>query len=271
MTVSIVGCGWLGLAIGKNLLPDHHVKGSTTTKEKIDKHRSLGIDSFYMQVRPDEIITDRSGRLDADVIYINIPPGRRDQEELLRYPDKIQQIIDHLSDRVQRIIFISSTGVYPDVNGVVDENTSKPPTKGSGQVLLQAEEIIKNAGRDWIILRMAGLMGPDRYPARWFAGKSDVPNGLAPVNMVHQADCVAISRRIIEDDNITGQIYNVCADEHPTKIEFYTQQCTFMGLEPPRFRSELLDHKIVSNEKLRNQLGYKYLHPNPALIDLSDV
>ncbi|MEL6925735.1 MAG: SDR family NAD(P)-dependent oxidoreductase, partial [Bacteroidota bacterium] len=114
------------------------------------------------------------------------------------------------------------------------------------------------------VLRMAGLAGGTRKPGRFLAGKKELKNGSAPINLVHQVDCVAIAAGVIAR-GLWNETYNVVADEHPTRAIFYTYQALKEDLEPPTFVKEDTEpnYKIVSNEKIKSALNYQLRHPDP--------
>ena len=62
-----------------------------------------------------------------------------------------------------------------------------------------------------------------------------------------------------------GQLFNACADEHPTRKEFYTAQAKLQGFEAPQFSKTdaLVGFKEVSNYKIKQALSYEFLKPNP--------
>jgi len=55
-------------------------------------------------------------------------------------------------------------------------------------------------------------------------------------------------------------VLNACADDHPSKKDFYTRAAVAQGMEPPLFSDAVADHKIVSNAHLKAVLNYKMLH-----------
>ena len=164
---------------------------------------------------------------------------------------------------VKRVIFVSSTGVYADDRTEKNEPLVPKPSKPSGQALVAAEKIVRQTMNHWIILRLSGLSGPDREPGKWFSGKSNIPNGLNPVNMVHLDDCIEISLQIIDHQELDQEIFNICADTHPTKINFYTAQCRKLSLTPPQFIEEIGPHKIVRNTKIKEALNYTFIYSDP--------
>mgnify|MGYP001804918607 CR=1 FL=1 len=84
--------------------------------------------------------------------------------------------------------------------------------------------------------------------------------------MVHRVDCVQVIYEVIRQEK-WNKIYNVCADQHPSKKEFYQAQTKKLGLEIPELaeRETQKDYKIVSNEKVKQELGYSFIHPDPML------
>ncbi len=238
------------------------VKGSTTKSEKLELLEKEGIESYLLKIDSQGIdITDPS-IFESECFYINIPPRRRLGELLERYPREIEQLINRISPDA-KVVFISSTGVYPDHNQKQQEELKPSPTKESGKALLAAEQLVMSHFQNWIILRMAGLAGPNREPGRWFSGKQNIANGLNPVNMVHLQDCIALSHKIISSDIINNKLYNVCSDYHPAKHEFYVKQSQKLGIPPPQFNLELGQHKIIDNQKLKADLSYEFIFSDP--------
>lgn len=273
MTISIVGCGWLGLPLGEYLAKKNiQIKGSTTTPSKLITLEKKGIEPFLLDLNSLTLQESESLNNNAlkeffrtDILYINIPPNRRNPNIIQDYP----AWIDFLAKKceafgVKKVLFIGSTGVYPDINGIVTEETILSAKTNSQQAIIIAERILqKNKNFETTILRLAGLVGENRIPARWFAGKDNVIGKNIPINLVHLEDCIEVSYAVIKN-NIFGEIFNVCADEHPTKEEFYTFQTRKYNLEVPTFSDELEQtFKIVSNKKSKRVLKYEYIRPNP--------
>lgn len=256
-SVSILGCGWFGLALAKKLIElNYLVKGSTTTPEKLPVLSNFKIEPYLVSFNAEEIIADDSF-FNAEVLFICIPP-KRNSIELKDYPNKIKSIIEASKSIVKNIILISSTSVYADENKCVDEYSETHPDTDSGRVVLEAETILKNLQPDnYTIIRFAGLFGPDRNPGRFFAGKTDVPNGLAPVNLIHQVDAVGIACEILNKQAF-GRTYNACSPNHSTKQEFYTYAAQESGLSKPHFISEKKDWKVVESVNVPQFLGYEF-------------
>ena len=170
------------------------------------------------------------------------------------------------SSPIRYCIFVSSTSVYGNHNKVVTEQSPLEPTTGSGRALVKSEAIFQEmTALQTTVLRMAGLAGDDRKVGRFLAGKKNLSNANAKVNLVHLEDCIGIIETVIKQE-AWNEVFNVCADEHPVKKDFYVAQAKAMGLEPPTFSlEETQAYKIVSNEKLKRILGYVFKKPDPYL------
>jgi nucleoside-diphosphate-sugar epimerase len=268
MKISILGCGWLGLPLAERLRDQgHKIKGSTTSKEKLQLLKGKEIQPFLLELTPDLHCEDCDDFWDADVLVLNIPPDRSKDNVRNFHQRQIQAVIDRLSDApINFVVFISSTSVYPQKGGIVsEEDTQKgKASRASGNALLKAEKMIqKESGFKTTIIRFGGLYGHDRHPIKYLAGRKNVANGNAPVNLIHRKDCITIIQQVIEQ-NITDQVFNGVSDGHPPKKMYYPAVAEAMDLEPPIFEEdESKEYKIVSNRKLKMMLNYKFSHPNP--------
>lgn len=256
-TISILGCGWFGFAFAKKLVEQgYEVKGSTTSPEKLSLLSDEKIKPYLINFSPTEVIAD-TDFFEADALFICIPP-KRNSTELNSYPQKIKAIITAAKNKSNQVIMISSTSVYSDENLIVNEGSETHPDTDSGKVVLAAEQILKSLNpANFTIIRFAGLIGPGRNPGRFFAGKTNVPNGLAPVNLIHQTDAVGIAVKIIQEQAFR-RIYNACSPHHPTKKEFYTAAANVSGLIEPIFLEEKTGWKIVESLNVPEFLKYNF-------------
>ncbi|MGN6180308.1 MAG: SDR family oxidoreductase [Mucilaginibacter sp.] len=259
MTISILGCGWYGRALASNLLKKGlTVKGSATSHVKIQELKQLGISPYLVCFTEN----DRSYDPDffkCDVAVIAIPPGFKKGAGSI-YLNKIQGIIEAMvAQGTTKAVYISSTGVYGNRNKEVDETDEPEPDSESGEILLEAEKLFRSEARlKTAIIRFGGLVGPGRNPAHFFSGKSNIPNGLAPVNLIHQSDCVGITEAIIRKDSF-GLTVNACTPDHPSKADFYCEMSVRAKLPIPQFINELKDWKIVNSVNLSNKINYQFI------------
>lgn len=265
-TVSILGAGWLGLPLGRYLVEKGYaVKGSTTRAERLAELEAAGLQPFLLRVGEQIEGEWLESFFASDILILNIPPGRRREDVAAEHPREVRRVYElAVAGGVQHLLFISSTGVYGDLNRVVTEADAPDPDRASGRALAAIETFLRRqTAIEPTILRLAGLVGGERKAGRFLAGKRDLPGGDAPVNLVHLDDCIGVIYEIIRQEK-WGEIYNVCADEHPPKRSFYPAQAEREGLEPPTFRDDgKAPFKIISNEKVKVELGYAFRHPDP--------
>ncbi len=258
MTISVLGCGWYGKALAISLVQKGIViKGSATSTEKLEQLASAGISPFLVQFGADREQFDQAF-FDCDILVVSIPPKFR-KGETADYLPKIRRMISViLKYQIKKVIYISSTGVYGDRNHEVDELNDPQPDTESGNLLSEAETLFRNeTSFKTAIVRFGGLVGPGRHPGRFFAGKTDIPNGMAPVNLIHLQDCIGISTAIIEKDAF-GHTFNAVTPDHPQKADFYKEAALKAGLIAPEFIRELKSWKIVNSVNLAGLLDYHF-------------
>jgi nucleoside-diphosphate-sugar epimerase len=256
--ISILGCGWYGLALGKKLAASGYtVKGSTTSPEKCILIAEVSIIPYIVSFQETEENFD-PGFFDSKTLIICIPPKRSTAEQHT-FVAKIKRIANAAANsRIANVIFVSSTSVYGDLNAEVDENSYPIPDTDSGKAILAAESLLKGySDFSTTIIRFGGLIGPNRNPGRFFAGKSDIPNGQAPVNLIHLSDCIGITLKILERSAF-GNTFNACSPDHPSRAVFYKLAAKSSGLETPEFKDELLNWKQVNSFMLNEKLDYDF-------------
>ncbi|MEL6770133.1 MAG: NAD-dependent epimerase/dehydratase family protein [Bacteroidota bacterium] len=270
MTVAILGAGWLGEALGWALgVRGDTVHAATTTPAKMARLRAGGMEPFHLKVTPERIEGDGSDQFfDVEALVVTLPPGRRDPNVLLRYGAQIDHVIKAAA-RINHVIFTSSTSVYPDLAGAprfreLDAATMPDQISASGNACLAAEQALTMALDRVAVLRLGGLYGPGRTPARYLAGRANLGGGDRPVNLVHRSDVIAAIQRVLDTEAVGT--YNLAADEHPTRREFYPAAARALGLEPPTFApgDGPVVGKWVSNAHAKDVLGIAFRPLDPA-------
>ncbi|RYZ63406.1 MAG: hypothetical protein EOP05_23650, partial [Proteobacteria bacterium] len=159
-TISLLGCGWLGIALAPSLQQNgFFVRGSTTQTAKLS------------------------------VLIVNIPPEAAMGADF--HPSQIKEILHRLKGHkdFKHLLYVSSTSVYGSTQGLVDETTTPSPDPGSGEILVHAETLLREAAEErgfaLTIVRSAGQMGPGRHPGLFLSGRQNVKDANGPVNMIH--------------------------------------------------------------------------------------
>lgn len=265
-TISIMGCGWLGFPLAERLVADDYlVKGTTTTKDKIQLMEQSGIMPYFIINDPEPRGDNLQHFFHADVLILNIPPsirsGRSTIEEYVTQIASIARLVQNSS--ISHVVFVSSTSVYANEDRIITEEDAGPAASDSGEALIQCEKLLlDNPHFTTTVLRMGGLYGPDRHPGRFLAHRKNISRPNAPVNMLHLADAVGSCIAAMQKESF-GEIFNVCADEHPSRKEYYSETCKLLGLEPPEFSEIDEGGKLISNERIKNKLGYEFVYKHP--------
>ncbi len=270
--ISILGCGWLGLPLAKSLLSKgYEVKGSTTSESKLDVLENSGISPFQIQLEENQIIgTIEDFLKETDVLVIDIPPGLRREissSQEMTFVSKIKTLIPFIEKSgIQKVIFVSSTSVYSDGFPIVEirEETKPNPDTESGKQLVIAETLLQsNLHFKTTVIRFGGLLGDDRHPIKFLAGRTNVENPNAPVNMIEREDCIGIIEKTLDfarDDNWEwNQTFNTVAPQHPTRKVYYHKKAELFNLPLPTFVEDSESKgKIISSKKVETILGYSF-------------
>ena len=245
--ISILGCGWLGLPLAIDLMDKgYDVYGSTTSHSKIKSLKENGINPFLIDIsKPDNDLLDF---LRSDVLMIAIT-----SKSIIDFKNLIKKIE---ASEVQKVIFISSTSVYPFTNGVVTEETNTSDTP-----LAEIEQLfITNPSFKSTIIRFGGLFGYDRKPGNFIKPNKPVENPDGYVNLIHRDDCIGILEQIILKD-VWNEILNACADGHPKRRDFYSRERKKIGAPAVVFNENSeSNYKIIDSQKLKTLLNYEFIH-----------
>lgn len=259
--ICVIGCGWLGFPLAKNLIKKgYHVRGSTRSSKKIATLQSHHIETYMVDITSEGITGDIQECLEgSDTLVLNIPPGKR-KNASVNYVKKMNFLIPYIeASSVNNVLFVSSTSVYQDFESFPNITESNPTTLKTTNQIIDVETLFqKNSNFKSTILRFSGLFGEDRHPAKYLSGKHQVKNPKAPVNLIHLNDCIAIIERIL-NQNIWGEIFNAATTPHPSKKKYYTSVCKSLNLPLPLFdEAEPSKGKIIDASKLARLLDYEF-------------
>jgi len=262
-TISILGCGWLGVPLARYFFKNGFtVKGSVATPEKLDLLSINGILPYQLVLTEKEVIVNDSSFFDCEVLIISIPPRHIDGIQQV-FPAQIGQLIPLiLMSGIEKVVFISSTSVYPEMLQLAREGDAFSPNTESGKALLLAEDLLRNqTDFKTTIIRFGGLVGADRNPVSSLV-KSGRTVANAPVNLIHQKDCIGIISAIIEQE-VWGETLNACCPEHPMKKDFYEKAARVSGLPEPQISAQVENFKLVDSSKVIRLLNYRFIFSNP--------
>jgi nucleoside-diphosphate-sugar epimerase len=222
--VAIIGLGWLGMELALQLKNDgYSVFAGTRDKDKINKINELGLNGFNIifDTNTCQILFNQISEI--DYLIICLPPSGFDD-----YATSLYNIAVKFPE-CTNIIFTSSTGVYEDVNSEVDEESKKIEWH---PVFLAEQKLSKLLGQRFTILRLAGLIGANRHPVKYFVQRNLIPNAISPINLVCRNDVIQ-AIKIVLFNGLFGEIYNIVNPKHISKKEYYLAAANELyGFEP---------------------------------------
>ncbi|WP_049984365.1 SDR family oxidoreductase [Halorubrum sp. BV1] len=289
MRVTIVGCGYVGTELARQLAErGHDVSGVRRSADGLDAIRELDervddADGGVSAVRADATDPASLEALpDADAVVFAASSGGRGAEAARSvYVDGLRNVVNEYGSRVttpDRLVYTSSTGVYGDHGGAwVDEETPIDPTTEKTRVLAEAERVALEAadevGIDGTVARFAGLYGPNRYRIDRYL---DGPVTAGYLNMVHRDDAAGAVRFVLDAGVARGEPVLVVDDEPVDKHAFADWLADACGVSRPAKRSKaariadgdlseaaerrIRTSKRCSNARLR-ELGYAFTYP----------
>ncbi|MAB58843.1 MAG: NAD(P)-dependent oxidoreductase [Aequorivita sp.] len=261
-TIAIAGLGWLGQPLAYRLATlGYTVKGSVTTVAKAALLQQNGFDAYPVEISENGIEGEVLALLkNVDYLLIMIPPGLR-KNTGADYVLKMVHLLSAINESaVKKIVLVSSTSVYDDSQGRVTERDEPKPETIAGKQLRQVEELFMNAeGLQTTVVRFGGLIGGSRNPVKYLAGRKDLADGNAPVNLIHRDDCINILVEILKNDAF-GTVFNAVNPNHPKKAEYYIQKAKELGLEAPTFAEAVSNEtfKQVDSVNLKSVLDYSF-------------
>jgi len=234
-----MGCGWLGKPLAASLITKgYSVKGTTTQISKLDDLRNAGIDPYVVELT--ETFID--GGIDEflaglDVLVVNIPPGLRSDPDS-DFEGRIRLLVTEINahKNIQQLLYISSIAVFEDADNIPTYNESKPAnaTDKKGKKLIAAEKVILKDFKNSTIIRPGGLIGDDRHPVKYLAGKKNISNPEAPVNLTDRNYLIDVIEKVI-DSKIELSVVHAISEEHESKKSYYIKKAQEFDLELPVF------------------------------------
>jgi len=240
LKIAVYGTGWLGKPLVEKLIQD-----------------KIEVIAPQWRAQTSQSIDYWKPMIESPFQVWGIPP-RVKQNGADFYENILADWTKYLQNySITKIVFLSSTSVYDSSKELITEESATNPES----IISKAEQIIIHSGLPYLIIRLGGLMGGDRFVAKYYAGKT-VEKANDPVNYLHQEDAVLFLSKALQQ-NLSG-IYNLVAPEHPLRKEVVEASCRKHNMTfPLEFKSSENTSKIISAEKITKELGLDFKHPNP--------
>lgn len=249
--IGIIGGGWLGKHCLSFLNENFEVRTTTTTQQKYDEFIRKNITSSLLHFSEEYIQKDWNRNfLDGlTTVMVCIPFSSRKLANQLEILAK--NIIGFLGTYDGQLIICNSTAIYPNFSEIITENTFTDVDLHPG--LRKIELLFLEQFPQTTILRLGGLMGDNRYLSKY-----TIKEPQQTVNHIHYRDICRLVSALISEPK-AGEIYNVVAPEHPSKLEICTRE----------LRGELIENpvreynKVISPNKMIQDLSFSFEYPNP--------
>jgi len=274
----VVGTGYLGLRVARLWQQQgDEVYGVTRTPAKAGTLAELGLKPIIADVLNPPTLAEIPH---CDTLVYSVGPGGHSQvSRLALYRDGLKTVLDRWGHCADRIVLVSSTGVYGNSSSeVIDESVPRRPLREASQALAEAEDILlaplwQNKA---IIMRMGGIYGPGRLPLlRFVRAQQPLPTDPEALLNLIFVDDAARAVILVADAAEPPEVVNV-VDGHPvTRRQFYEKLCQCLGLPPPSFCPPSgdvlpLTHRtgsgsavrIISNRRLIDRYHMSFLYPD---------
>lgn len=277
MRVLIVGCGYVGLPLGRELVRQGHqvfgLRRSTSADEEL---KAAGITPLHADITNRESL-DALPRDFNWVANCAATSGGDAADYRQLYAVGNLNLVDWLrAPPPRKYLFTSSTSVYGQNDGsLVVETDPVAPAAETALALVEAEKLLFAAYEKWnfpvVILRLAGIYGPGRgYWLRQFlSGQAQLDDdGSRYLNLIHRDDVVAAIIQALGHAPL-GAVYNLVDDEPVTQHDLFAWLAKELNKPMPPSapadkalnRKRGVTNKRVSNQLLKQQLGFKYKYP----------
>ena len=277
MKCLIIGCGYVGMSLGAELVRlGHEVYGlrrETSARAEIE---ATGLRPLFADITKPETLAALPRQFDWVVLCVAAGGDAGNYRRI--YFEGTRHVLEWLSaSPPQKFLYTSSTSVYGQTDGSqVKESSPTEPSTDTARILVETEKLLLEAFQrekfPVIILRVAGIYGPDR--GHWF--KQFLKNearmdgdGSRFLNMIHRDDVAGCASAGLKRGR-PGEIYNAVDDEPVKQRTFFEWLGAALGKYPPpsapadsaETRKRGITNKRVSNRKLKMELGYQFKHPN---------
>lgn len=276
MAKLIFGCGYLGQRVARLWCEaGETVWTATRSDESAAQLQAAGLQPIVADVTRPETLADLP---EAETVLFAVGFDRSVGNSIHEvYTEGVKNVLAALPSSVKQFIYISTTGVYGNANGQwVDETTPPDPHRDGGKASLAAEQLLDSKG---IILRLAGIYGPDRIPylAKLRASGPIGAPSEGWLNLIHVDDGAQI---VLATESQTTdrplqraepEVFCVSDGNPVVRGDYYREVARRIGAAEPNFvapdpaspaAARASADKRISNAKLVEQLGYEFTYPS---------
>jgi nucleoside-diphosphate-sugar epimerase len=296
MRVLIVGCGYVGLPLGKELVRQgHEVFGLRRRALAEAEMQAAGIVPLHADITLPDSLKNLPRDFDWVVNCTASGGGGGAADYRKIYLEGNRNLIAWLAgSTLKKFIYTSSTSVYAQNDGsLVTEKSPAEPEADTAKVLVETENMLLDTwerrhlagessekrrqdasapGFPAVVLRVAGIYGPGR--GHWFKqflrGEARIEgDGARWLNMIHRADLIGVIIAALRDAT-PGEIFNAVDNEPVSQLKFFEWLAAELKRPMPPtvpadseiWRKRGVTNKRVSNAKLRAEWKYEFQFPD---------
>ena len=248
------------------------IGGTTRSSDKMEALRTLGVEPFLFDGNSQGDGVAEALK-QATHILVSIAPNEAGDPVLNQYANEIA------GAKPRWIGYLSTVGVYGNHDGAwVDEETPlNPVSKRSVQRVAAEEAWLAFAEQNDLpvqIFRLSGIYGPGRNAFENFR-KGTARRLVKPgqvFNRIHVADIAGALKAAMAKPST--RVFNVTDDEPAPPQDVVAFAAELLGVEaPPEIPFETADlkpmarsfygeNKRVSNQRLKDELGFTFRYPD---------
>jgi nucleoside-diphosphate-sugar epimerase len=269
MQVLILGCGYVGTALGQAMAAKGAtVQGTSRTHEGAQLLMAQNIDPIVFDGTPNDDLIEATAC--CDILLASIPPNEAGDAGLTALCDTL------LKAHPAWIGYLSTTGIYGDrQGGWAFEDDAPTPASQEATRRVAAESAWRSLPTPAHIFRLPGIYGPGRSALEQVQAGSArrIDRTRQVFSRAHRSDIVSGLLASIARPN-PGRAYNICDDKPCPSGDVIVEACRLLGVVPPplipfaeadlsemarRFYSEC---KRVSNARAKAELGWRPQFPS---------
>ncbi len=264
--VLIVGCGDLGVELARQLQTQDFIP--------IGLRRSFNAEASFECIQADVTQPDSLSvvsSLNPDfIVYCVAASAQTDENYHQHYVEGLRNVLNALDGAInlKHVFFVSSTRMYGQTtDALLDENAVPQDMDFGGLRLLEAENLLKQAGKSWThsALRLTGIYGPGRNRMLNLAvNSSNWPIQNTWSNRIHRDDAAAFIVFLIQMllDGQSVQDCYVVTDSRPvSQYEVLHWIASQMGMEVVIEISAVVGGKRMSNQRMLST-GFLLKYPD---------
>ncbi|MGE5338427.1 MAG: NAD(P)H-binding protein [Gemmatimonadota bacterium] len=267
----IVGCGDVGLRIVARLRHRFRIVAMTSTPARRDELRHAGTTPIVADLDERRALA-RVAPFAGRMIHLAPPPnrGRRDP--------RTRHLVAAARGRLQRFVYISTTGVYGDRAGAwTDETAPLAPQNERAMRRVDAEHAVRAVGA--CVLRVPGIYAQDRLPIERLRAGTPALAEVDDVftNHIHADDLARIAIAALFRGR-ASRVYNAVDDSELKMGEYFDLVADRFGLPraarlpreqlktavSPMMYSFMNESRRLRNRRIKRELKLRLRWPTVA-------